>query len=262
MWRSVRKTVFLLCLIAVVLPAILSGCGGSQTSQLPDTLAEMRKLPEYTTIWTDPQTKIKELSSQEFTKTLFLEEQAFMPSVAKKGTTVYLGFWSGPGNHGSLLKTIDAVNALESPDKTAAFWDEGIANSYQFPSYITMSREHWYDRAYPEKDQVTIFGVNYTDPHPVTPEDADEIWGDYSQRFAQTAELIYEATGVPVKALCFVQGAKANRIFYTNEFPMLKKLEATGAVKILFAKTPDADYSNSSDWIEGSENAPLATPAE
>lgn len=265
MSRPARIRLFALVLLAAVLMLSIAGCGEKGSATKPDTLSEIKKLPEYKTLWTDPSVKLEEISGDDFTRKLYLEEQGFAPEITKPGTQVYIGFYSGPGNHGNLVKAIDAIGSQQSTDSAPApkvFWCEGTSNSYQFPSYVTMLREHWYDRAYPAGGKVTIFGESYKDPHTVTPEQADKIWGQYSQHLAKTAELIFKATGKPVIALCFVQGAKANRIFYTNEFPALKELEKKGAVRILFAKTPDADYQDPAGWTEGSGTAPPAVPAQ
>ncbi len=93
-------------------------------------------------------------------------------------------------------------------------------------------------------------------------EQADLIWGRYSQRYADVVGLIYKATGKPVKAWCFVEGARANRIFYKYELPRLRRLEQEGKAQVYFARTRDADWSRPEDWIEGTANAPVPVPAQ
>ena len=70
------------------------------------------------------------------------------------------------------------------------------------------------------------------------------------------AEPIAIATGKPVKVWCFVQGAKANRIFYAYELPQLRMMEQKGFVQVYFAKTPDADWTKPDDWINGTAKTP------
>jgi hypothetical protein len=119
-----------------------------------------------------------------------------------------------------------------------------------------MQNEHWYERAMPVNGTVLIMGRYYTDPYPVTFAQADAIWGQYSQRYADMAGPIFFATGKPVKVWCFVEGARANRIFYTYEYPELRTLEQEGVVQVYFARTKSASWTDSGDWIEGTANAP------
>jgi hypothetical protein len=223
-------------------------------------------LPEYaiyTPVFTDPAAKIKEISSQDFTAQLYREAIAFEPLLGTPGTQVHMGYWSGKGNHGSLIRLIDAINEMtpspgEAPPK--AIYDEGVNSYYQYPSYNRILEEHWYERATAINGSVTIFGNRYTDPYPVTSAQADDIWGQYSQRYADLAEPIRQATGKPVKVWCYVQGAKANRVFYKYELPELRSLEQKGAVQVYFAKTQDADWTNPRDWTPGTANAPSPVP--
>lgn len=48
------------------------------------------------------------------------------------------------------------------------------------------------------------------------------------------AVAIKEATGNAVKTWCFVEGARANRVFYVYELPELEALEAQGPSRISF----------------------------
>jgi len=68
-------------------------------------------------------------------------------------------------------------------------------------------------------------------------------------------------TGKPVKAWCFVKGASPNRIFYTYEYPELQKLESAGVVKVYCATKPDADWTNLSDWTQGTNSAACLKPS-
>ncbi|MFH1095871.1 MAG: hypothetical protein V1728_06665 [Candidatus Micrarchaeota archaeon] len=201
--------------------------------------------------FTDPAAKIALLSNENFTNALFSEAVAMEPLLNESGTRVHMGFWSGPNNHGNLVRLLDNINNAPSQNGTAqrAIWDEGTQSSLQYPSYVRMNaREHWYERAAQTNGIVTIYGVNYTDPYPLTFPQADQIWGEYSQRYADMAYLIRNATGKPVQVWCYVQGAKANRIFYSYELPELVKLQDQGVVVLHFAKTQDADWENPDEW--------------
>ncbi|MFA4874350.1 MAG: hypothetical protein WC956_02805 [bacterium] len=212
-------------------------------------------------IFTDPVDKLMQTASPNFTQQLLNEAAAYEPLLVQSGTQVHMGYWSGPNNHGSLVRVLDSINAQPASARQKAIWDEGVQSSIQYPAYVTMLNEHWYDRASPVNGQVTIYGVAYTDPHPVTFAQADDIWGQYSQRYTDMAVPVQEATGNRVKAWCFVEGARANRIFYVYELPELASLEGGGAVQVFFAKTQDADWQNPDDWIEGTANAPTPLPA-
>jgi len=215
-------------------------------------------------IFTNPLVKLAELSSQDFTVKLFYEAVALEPKVRQAGVRVSYGFWSRSPNRDNLIVLLNAINGYTSTETYLGIWDEGTTTSTakQYPSYITMnSREYWYERAYPLSDgTVSIEGVHYTDPHPVTSLEADRIWGAYSQRYADMAKLIRQATGVTVESWCFVQGARAPRIFYAYELPELASLEAAGDVYVHFATTYEASWLNPSQWITGTTNAPTPEP--
>jgi len=136
-----------------------------------------------------------------------------------------------------------------------AIWDEGTKSSLQYPQYVLMNaKEVWYERSSNIDGNVVVYGVEYTDPYNVSFKQADDIWGKYSQRYADMARLIKDGTGKTVKIWCFVQGAKENRIFYLYEYPELEKLEKEGIIEIHFAKTPNADWRNPDDWYYGIAN--------
>ncbi len=209
---------------------------------------------------TTPESKIAELSDEAFTSKLFDEFTSLEARLKTPGTQVHMVFWSGPRNHGNALNLVDAINSYVAEDGSVhkGVWGAGVNSSLQNPSFIAMNREAWYERAYPEDGKTTIFGVVRTDVPPVTSEQADTIWGLYSSGFAGQAALFQEATGKPVEVWCFVEGAKAKRIFYTNEFPALERLEAEGVVHVHFARTADADWTDPSDWTHGTANHPPA----
>jgi len=230
----------------------IAACGGTD------------QFDPYLPIFTSPEIKLAETASADFTSELLDNATSYEPRLMQSGTTVHLGFWSGPGNHGSLVKLIDSINVhcntLADPINCAV-WDEGAQTSLQYPAYMTMTQEHWYDRGNATDGAVTIYGTIYTDPFPVTFQQADEIWGRYSQRYSDMATSFTQATGNVAKAWCFVEGAKSNRIFYMYELPELRTLEAAGVVAVYFAKTQDADWQVPDDWIEGTANAPTPIAA-
>jgi len=214
-------------------------------------------------IFTDPATKLAELASQDFTVKLFYEAVALEPKLNQAGVRASIGFWSRSPNRDNLVVLLNTINAYVSTETYRAIWDEGTttATAQQYPSYITMNKEYWYERAYPLSDgTVSIEGAHYADPHPVTTLEADLIWGAYSQRYTDTAKLIRQATGITVESWCFVQGARAPRIFYAFELPELVSLEATGDVYVHFATTYEASWLNASQWITGTTNAPTPEP--
>lgn len=231
-----------------ILSFINIGCGIFSPSQ------------ETKPFFTDPLVKISQTASPDFIDRLADEANLLEPAVFSPGTQVYMGYWSYYPNRASLIRVIDSINSAAGTRR--AIWDEGVTTSasQQFPSYIRMNDEFWYERGNAVSDVVTITieGVTrtYTDPYPTTFQQADTIWGQYSQRYAEMAALIRSHTGITPEALCFVQNARSNRIFYSYELPKLISLEASGDVKVFFAVTSEADWDDPADWVEGTGNAP------
>lgn len=259
--RFRREVILLAVALSFLLVLAVGGCGstGNRTGTLPGTEKDLSTSEPYSPVFTDPVAKLEALSGQEFTEQLYNEALAYEPLLGTAGAQVNMGFYSAKGNHGSLVRLLDAINDYKPPAGEAAqkaIWDEGATSSNQYPSYVTMLEEHWYDRSSPTDGKVTIYGVRYTDPHPVTFQQADDVWGAYSKRYTDMAGLIKEATGKAVRAWCYVEGAKANRIFYKYELPELVSLEQRGAVQVFFARSRDADWTEPADWIEGTSNAP------
>ena len=261
-----RRRSALLIVLLVLLGVGLFALGvvsASYFAPKPAPVAAIAEADFATPTFVDPEAKLIELSDSAFTRKLLDESAALEPALEASGTQVHMGFYSGPGNHGNLARLLDAINGYKSTDGVVhkAIWDEGVTTSLQIPSYVSMNREAWYERAYPTTDgAVVVYGVPRSNITTIPPAKADEIWGQYSRRYADQATAIRAATGKPVEVWCFVQGAKANRIFYTNEFVELKRLEAEGVVNLHFAKTADADWQNPDDWTHGTANAPPALP--
>lgn len=209
-----------------------------------------------------PSDKITDLKDPAFTVKLYREALTPEPLLAVNGTQVHMGFWSGKGNHGSMLLVLDTINegpAASATPPNRTIWDEGTTAYYHYPSYRQILDEHWYERASALNGSVLIFGKTYSDPYPVTFTDSDRIWGEYSSRYTDMAEPITIATGNPVKAWCFIHGAKVNRIFYTYELQQLREMERKGYALVYFAKTPDADWTKPEDWLNGTTNVTAAT---
>lgn len=210
--------------------------------------------------FTDPSVKISQTASADFTDRLAFEAGALEPAIFNPGTKVYMGYWSYYPNRASLIRVLDSINAAAGTGR--GIWDEGVTTSAskQYPSYIQMNDEFWYERGNAVSGVVTITieGIThtYTDPYPTTFQQADTIWGQYSQRYAEMASYIRRQTGITPEALCFVQNARSNRVFYSYELPKLVSLEATGDVRVFFALTSEAEWDDPSDWVEGTGNAP------
>lgn len=262
--NSVVIGLVILALLALT-PIVISGPAPmAGTFPGTGTASGIASCSPFIPIFTDPAVKLAETSRAEFTRQLFTEAVAYEPLLATEGTQVHMGFWSGKGNHGSLVVLLDAVNgAPVSATGTIhkAIWDEGVTSSYQYPAYVTMQNERWYERGYPVNGSALIMGRAYTDPYPVTPQQSDAIWGQYSERYAMMAVPLYEATKNPVNVWCYVEGARANRVFYTFELPILEDLERDGVVTVRFAKERTADWTQPDDWITGTVNAPEPAPA-
>ena len=243
--------------LALLIVLSIFGCGTADNNAASGTGNSI----VYKPVFVAPSKKLAETAKKGFTDELFKEALAYEPLLDDPGTQVSLGYWSAKGNHGSLVRVLDAINSSTgSPQK--AIWDEGATSSNQYPAYMEILEEHWYERADSKGGKVTIYGKKYTDPNPVTITQADQVWGQYSQRYTDMAGLIKKATGKPVEAWCFVQGAKAGRIFYKYELPELSKLESAGDVQVFFARSQDADPANPADWIQGTANAPAPAPAQ
>jgi len=251
--------IILLAILAIILILSVIGIPPSTTSPVTTCSTDCHSGQKMVPLFLSPTGKIAEFEDPAFTGQLYTEAIAIEPLLATPGTQVHMGFWSGKGNHGSMLRLLDAVNegpgaSLIPPNR--AIWDEGASAYYNYPSYTQLLDEHWYERASGLNGSVSIFGKTYTDPYPVTFAEADEIWGQYSARYTEMAEPISLATGKPVNAWCFVQGARANRIFYAYELPQLRLMEQKGFVQVYFAKTQDADWTKTEDWINGTANVP------
>jgi len=64
-------------------------------------------------IFSNPNAKLAEISSDNFTMLLFTEALKYEPFLNKTGTQVHMGFWSGKGNHGNLVRLLDDMKPTE-----------------------------------------------------------------------------------------------------------------------------------------------------
>jgi hypothetical protein len=242
--------------VALVLSVVLAsvGCGGSP---YPDpTPAPAPTGP----LFTDPVVKIAQTGSERFTWTIYQEAIALQPLLAAAGTQVHMGYYSGSSggrsNRDRLMALIDVVNA--PPPGTPPrwmIWDEGISTAVagKYPYFVVMEREHWWDRAVAEAggfDTVVIDGVRHVDPYPVTYVQWDQIWGNASDRYAETAATFHWSTQTKVKAWAYVTGARSTGIFYKYECPMLGTLSYWGHVEVRCSAVADADWENPLDWCD------------
>jgi hypothetical protein len=210
--------------------------------------------------FTDPVAKLQATAQPEFRAQLWTDITLLDPAIGARGTQVHMGYWSGPGNHKALNTLLTEINTNGGP-RVRAFFDEGISPTQLMPAYRTMTAEAWYPRGKLVDGKGSLEGgVKITDPFPTTFAQADRIWGQYSQRYAQLALDVQAATGKPVEVWCYVEGAKVDRVFYKYELPILKDLETLGVVKVHFAKTKEAKHTNPNDWWHGTANAPEPGP--
>jgi hypothetical protein len=255
---SIRSTVWALLIAAVVL---LAGSGNA----FAHGRSGDNHFNPYVPIFTRAQVKIAMTASKSFTSLLLADAVNYEPLLLRPGTQVNMGFWSGPGNHGSLVRLLDSINVgcMKDPSPNCAVWDEGATSSEQYPAYVKMLMEHWYDRgnAY-GSPTVTIYGNIYRNRNPLDFPTADQIWGQYSQRYADMALAFYRHTGKQVRVWAFVKGASPTRIFYTYEYRELQMLEAQGIVNVSCANTPDADWTNPDDWTAGTGSASCRPSSE
>ncbi|MEY2669386.1 MAG: hypothetical protein RJA59_2024 [Pseudomonadota bacterium] len=220
-------------------------------------------------IFTDPVVKIAETADSSFADTIHAEALVLQPLLGASGTQVHMGYFSGsaPGADGvwkansvRLVALMDTVNAPPpgAPPRWMV-WDRGVTTvpSGWFPSYTTMVAEHFEERAQAEAgggNTVTVDGVTYVDPYPVTYQQSDLIWGQASERFVETAARYHRATGNKVKVWAYVVGARQGGVFYQYECPFLGTIAFWGHAEVHCSKVADADWSNPADWCDCSTN--------
>jgi hypothetical protein len=93
----------------------------------------------YVPIFTKANVKIAETARLSFTFELLSNAVNYEPLLTTPGTQMHIGFWSGPGNHGSLVRVLDSINfgvapcvsSAESPN--CAVWDEALPHLSNIP---------------------------------------------------------------------------------------------------------------------------------
>jgi len=234
-----------------------AGCGGS-SSPAPDPTAP---------IFSDPVVKLAETADASFTWTIYQEAVALKPLLAAPGTQVHMGYWSGSGNRDRLAALLNDVNAPPpgAPPRWAV-WDEGAstAEADRYPAYVVMNQEYWYERAQAEVggyDTLQVGGVTYVDPYPVTYEQADLIWGQFSDRYGETAANYHRTTGNVVQVWALVHGASPTRVFFHYECPKLNTLAFWGHVRVNCARRADASWQVAADWCDCAATCTPCPPA-
>jgi len=86
---KIKRHILLFILLAA------SACGGTA------------QFDPYAPIFTSPDVKLAETASADFTSQLVGDATSYEPLLLQSGTTVHMGLWSGPGNHGSLVRLLD-----------------------------------------------------------------------------------------------------------------------------------------------------------
>lgn len=231
----------------------------------------------YKPIFTPFDLKNFETSDQRFALNFRNQAVGYQPFVTTRDTEVHMAFYSGPAktsdpasdkyrgsNRGKAVRVVESINQKsklnwgcnakdpndpQTPQDTrCAVWIEGATTTNQYPLFVRLLEEHWYDRAFPNSDKsVTIYGKKYPNlfPLPDGLKSADQIWGNVSTRNVESIRGFYQATGKKVQVWALVQGAGQDRIFYQFEYPALQKLEED---KIITVHCAIADLGVQPDW--------------
>ena len=263
-----------------------------ETESLSNSTGLSNNFDPYSPVFTPYAIKQAITANPGFTNRLLANAERYIPWIANPNTQAHMGFWSGPGNRGNLIRVLSSINFTTPPLSTTYFacgngpspaypeqtnvsdcaiWDEGAVEAEQYPLYVEMLKEHWYDRGTATdagRATVSIYGVPYPNQNRLTFAQADTIWGQYSQRYADMAVGLYQQTKKPVKVWAFLGGASKTRIFFTYEYPELQKLETLGYVIVNCTLNPNAVWTNPNDWTIGttsnncSPQKALAAPPE
>jgi hypothetical protein len=250
--------------VAVVLAlALATGC--SSATPAPAEITD----PTFT----DPVVKIAETGdTMAFSETLFAEYTYQDPTLLDPAATqnLYLTFYGGANQRGLALSFLDTVAyySTRRPDKPRALWIQGgVLNSvaWQYATYrLTSEWEHWSDRARAEDptgtgsplgNQVTIHGVTYADPHPVTAAQVSAIWSNYSAAYADLSRL-FHARAIPVHARAFIDYPNGTLNKYSGfwaECRQLRQLVSAGQVQEFLCAArsfPAYGSLDPSDWKE------------
>lgn len=165
--------------------------------------------------------KLAELNKKDtYVQKLLHQLQQQAPDIAKHGTQVHMGFWSGMGMDGVNRQGLRSlIDLFDRASQHKVVWDEGtgqgvLANDADLPEYKAI-------------DDLSnrLYAAKHADL-------SNHLWAVFSERYTEVAELIEKATGKKIKAWCFVYDAQPNRIFRTAELPVLEKLEQQNLVDV------------------------------
>ncbi len=137
--------IVLIAILAVIVLLSFIGIPPSVTCPVTVCVTDCPIESKMVPLFSSPSDKIARLKDPLFTRQLYTEAIAVEPLLARPNTQVHMGFWSGKGNHGSMLRLLDAVN--EGPGASAiplnrAIWDEGAFAYDNYPSYTQLLDEH------------------------------------------------------------------------------------------------------------------------
>ena len=76
------------------------------------------------------------------------------------------------------------------------------------------------------------------------------IWGQLSDRYAETAANYHRTTGNKAQVWALVYGADLNRVFFHYECSKLATLRFWGHVTVQCSKVADASWQRPADWCD------------
>lgn len=118
----------------------------SQSTNLSHFTNLHNNFDPYTPIFTPFRIKEALTDDPGFTNLLLSNAQRYIPWIMYQNVQAHLGFWSGPGNRGNLVRLLGDINnappppgghrCTQGPSTDCAIWDEGAVESEQ----LCMSR--------------------------------------------------------------------------------------------------------------------------
>ncbi|MEI8330872.1 MAG: hypothetical protein WCF90_04360 [Methanomicrobiales archaeon] len=99
----------LLAIIAVILLLSVTGILPPTNGPVQSSSSACHAIQQNVPVFPAHSKKIAALEDLAFTGTLSSQVFSIDPLIASPGTQVYMGFWSGKGNHGSMLLVLDAI---------------------------------------------------------------------------------------------------------------------------------------------------------
>ncbi len=250
-------------LLALSLALLLSaaGCSGSGGGSPPPG-----DIPD--PVFADPVEKIARTGDVDgFSRTLYDQYVHQDPWLVDSSVSpeIHMAFFGGPNNRGRALAYLDTTNwagrqAGRTPAK--AIWIMGNGD-WQYAAYRQANEsERWTDRASqesvtPPTDQVRLHGQVYVDPFPVTWDQNNAIWANYSVAYASMAKL-FHGGGRTVRARFFVTDDSGGTVVWAGrssavwtECRTVQRLVADGHVadmKCAAKSFPRHDAPG--DWVD------------